>query len=60
MGIVTPEILFEALDIVQYTAVLIAAVALELAFWAHAPALERARAIARHIDFDIEIPLFSF
>jgi hypothetical protein len=32
MGMVTPETLLEVLDMVQYTAVFIAAVAFELAF----------------------------
>jgi hypothetical protein len=53
MGMVTPETLLEVLDMVQYTAVLIAAVAFELAFWAKAPPLESARTVARHTYFDI-------
>src|SRR5690242_2170932 len=52
MGIVTPEILLDVLDIVQNTAVLIAAVALELAFWAKAPTPDNASAATKQTHFD--------
>ncbi len=45
--------LFDVLDIVQNTAVLIAAVALELAFCAKAPMLDNARAAAKHTHFEM-------
>ena len=57
-GIVTPEMLFEVLVIVQYTAVLIAAVAFELAVWANAPTVDNARAAVRHTYLDIDKFLF--